>query len=524
MQHDQAQHRPTDLDEIPKIVESLHAHFNTNKTKPIEWRREQLNKLYSFIIDQESLLAEALYKDLRKDASSIMADIMIVSREAAHTIEHLEEWTAPQASHKTLFTMFDNNQTLTEPLGVVCIIGAWNYPIQLVLGPMVAALAAGNCILLKPSEISTHCEALLAEWVPRIFDTDAVKIVTGGISCSTVLLQQKFDHIFYTGNGNVGRIIMQAAAKNLTPITLELGGKCPTYVDDAVNVDVVAKRLVWAKLLNAGQTCLAPDYVLVHKAVMPQLLAAVKKAISELYGLDTKNTAHYGRIINKNHTQRLAAVLERQLALSHSNVITGGEYDIDSHYVAPLVVAQVRETDPLMEDEIFGPLLPILEVENEDEAIRIINKRDHPLCLYINSDDKAVVRKIVGSTRSGTVSINDYLVNMIVSDLPFGGVGASGMGKYHGKSGILTFSNQRAMVWRKSDMLSEKIHELVYPPFGLKPLPFALVNYFTGYRKPSDFKLAFNRYVPVRFILGVVVVGLVFEIGRRVGRGGPFFA
>ncbi|KAI8616855.1 aldehyde dehydrogenase family 3 member B1-like protein [Chytriomyces sp. MP71] len=513
----------THLDDIPKIVGSLHSTFATGKTKPAAWRRNQLKKLYNFILNQESILAEALYKDLKKDTNAVMGDINTVSREVAHTLEYLDEWMKPDATQRTLFTLFDNNMVVAQPKGVVLIIGAWNYPFLLTLGPMVCALAAGNCIVLKPSEVATHSEAVLVEWLPKIFDTDAVKVVTGGVKETTVLLQQKFDHIFYTGNGTVGKIIMEAAAKHLTPVTLELGGKSPVYIHNDVNVNVIAKRLMWGKLYNAGQTCIGPDYLLVHKDIVAKLTPALRKAVKELYSSDVKSAPHYGKIINENHTKRLANVLERQLALPHSSVVMGGEYDVKQQYVAPLIVSNVRESDPLMEDELFGPLLPIITVENEDKAIKIINSRDHPLCLYVNTNNKAVVRKFETDTRSGTISVNDYLVNMVISDLPFGGVGPSGMGAYHGEFGFRTFSHQRAMVWRGADPFSELMHQLAYPPFSLQPIPDKLLKYFTGHSMPSDAYVAFKRYVPLGLIVSLVVLGLAFEIGRRVGRGGPFF-
>ncbi|KAJ3086331.1 Aldehyde dehydrogenase, partial [Physocladia obscura] len=433
-----AETTPTSLEDIPKIVASLHATFATNKTRDLAWRRDQLRKLYNFLDDQYDLISEALYKDLNKDAGTVLHDVMIASSEAAHFLEHLDEYARPIRAKKTLMTLFDRNRILLDPLGVVCIIGTWNYPIQLLLGPLACAIAAGNCALLKPSEVATHTEALLLEWVPRIFDNDAIRIVSGGIPQATAILAQKFDHIFYTGNESVGKIILTAAAKHLTPVTLELGGKCPAYVDSHIaNIDTVATRIMFGKLANMGQTCIAPDYILVHEKIATKLVPALKKALVKLYTDNPRAVAQYGRVINKNHTQRLVDVLQRQLALNHSRVVAGGEFDVDERYVAPLIVAGVTPEDPLMESEIFGPLLGIIEVSSVENAIAIINSKSHSLMLYIHSDNAKVVEKVIGATRSGSVSVNDYLVNMALSDLPFGGVGGSGMGAYHGRTGFL---------------------------------------------------------------------------------------
>ncbi|KAJ3204934.1 Aldehyde dehydrogenase [Entophlyctis luteolus] len=432
---------PTPLDEIPKIVTALHSTFATNKTKDPQWRRTQLKKLHAFFTNQKDLIAEALYEDLHKDPATIMHDVLIVINDIVHCLDHLDEWMKPVHVKKTLFSMLDSNRILMDPLGVVCIIGTWNYPIQLLLGPAVAAIAAGNCVLLKinvvlkPSEVARRTEALLVNWIPKILDSDAVKIVTGAVPEATCLLQQKFDHIFYTGNEHVARIILAAAAKHLTPVSLELGGKCPVYVDENVPVDYVANRMMFGKLSNTGQTCIAPDYVVAHKNIVPKLIPALKKALKKMYTDDPKSTSQYGRIVSAGHTARLIDIVDRQLALPHSNVVAGGDYSKDERYVAPLIVSGVKVTDPLMENENFGPVLGIIEVDNVDEAIEIINSKGHGLCLYIHSNNSRVIKKVIMNTRSGTVSVNDYFINMVL-DVPFGGVGSSGMGNYHGKAGF----------------------------------------------------------------------------------------
>ncbi|KAJ3347255.1 Aldehyde dehydrogenase [Entophlyctis luteolus] len=388
-------------------------------------------------IPKKDLIAAALYEDLRKDPATIMHDVLIVINDIAHCLDHLDEWMKPVYVKKTMFSILDSNRILMDPLGVVCVIGTWNYPIQLLLGPAVAAIAAGNCVLLKPSEVARHTEALLVNWIPKILDNDAVKIVTGAIPEATCLLQQKFDHIFYTGNEHVARVVLAAAAKHLTPVTLELGGKCPVYIDQNVPAEYVANRLIFGKFSNTGQTCIAPDYVVAHKKIIPKLIPALKKALKKMYTDDPKSTSQYGRIVNAGHTARLIDIVERQLALPHSKVVTGGDYNKDERYIAPLIVYDVKVSDPLMESENFGPLLGIIEVENVDEAIKIINSKGQGLCLYIHSNNSLVIKNVILNTRSGTVCVNDYFINMVL-DVPFGGIGTSGMGKYHGKAGFVS--------------------------------------------------------------------------------------
>ncbi|KAJ3284438.1 hypothetical protein HDU79_008122 [Rhizoclosmatium sp. JEL0117] len=515
---------PTPLDDIPKIARELDATFLTNKTRDLAWRRVQLNRLYDLVQDNYSLLCEAMHKDLRKDLFTCGGDLDLTLSETAHCLTHLEEWAAPVPAKKTLFTLFDNNATIHDPLGVVLIIAPWNYPVMLLLAPMAAALAAGNCVVLKPSEVSTHTEALLLDLIPKTFDADTVRIVAGGVPVASALLAQKWDHIFYTGNETVGKIVMTAAAKHLTPVTLELGGKCPVYIHEDANIDVAAQRLAWGKLYNAGQTCIGPDYVLAHKSVLPRLIPALKKAVQNLYGENPHTSPDYGRVVSAGHMKRLTDIIDRQSALPHSQIVSGGEYDHDSKYIAPYFVAGVQTTDPLMESELFGPLMGIVAVSSVDEALSIINSRAHPLCLYVVAESKAVVKKIQNSTRSGTISINDYLANMILSDLPFGGVGSSGFGSYHGRRGFLTFSHERARVWRSADAFSELCHKVAYPPLANTPWALWLGNTMLHYKRPSAAYVFVRNYVPVKALVVVIGFALFFEIGRRVGRGGNFWA
>ncbi|KAJ3003615.1 UNVERIFIED_CONTAM: aldehyde dehydrogenase 3, member A2, partial [Siphonaria sp. JEL0065] len=304
--------------------------------------------------------------------AEINSELISVVNECVYAIDHLDEWTRPRKCEKNLALILDRAEVRHEPLGVVLVIAPWNFPINLLFSPVISALAAGNCIAAKPSEVSTACESLVVEWFPKIFDKDAVKVVVGGVQETTHLLEQKFDHVFFTGATSVGKIVMQACAKQLTPVTLELGGKSPVYIHSDANIDVIAKRLAWAKTVNCGQICVAPDYVLVHKDVKSKLVLSLKKAFTEFFSTSAKSSTAYGRIINRNHTQRLLKVLSRQLAQAHSKLEYGGEHSVEDCFITPSIVSGVKPSDPLMEDEIFGPLLGIVEVANENEAMSII--------------------------------------------------------------------------------------------------------------------------------------------------------
>ncbi|ORY49946.1 aldehyde dehydrogenase [Rhizoclosmatium globosum] len=508
----------TPVGEIPSIVKYLHKTFDSNKTKSLAWRKDQLTRLYDFLVQKRELVAEVVSKDNGKSGWEVEAEVIVVINEAAHALEHLDEWAKPIPCPTTLTTLTDHKvETRLEPLGVACIIGAWNFPIQLTLGPLVAAIAAGNCAVIKPSEVAPASEAFLIEWLPKILDSSAIKVVSGGVPETTALLAQKFDIIFYTGSGNVGKIIMAAAAKQLTPVVLELGGKSPVYVHEDANIETAAKRLAWAKTMNAGQVCLCPDYVLVHKNVADKLVKAVVAALKSFYP-HAQRSESYSRIINKQHTKRLTTVLDRQKALSHSKVETGGSYDIDSCFIEPTVFSGVHVSDPVMEDELFGPLLGIITVENENEAIGIIKSRDRPLSLYIISESSEVVNKILDNTLSGGVIVNGYLFNMLVGDLPFGGVGASGMGNYHGRAGFLAFSHQRSLLWKRHDFLSEGVQSLAYPTVASNPWVLSLFRAAVQKWKPTFVGKVVGKVS--KWGVPVLVGWGLFALGKLVGEKG----
>ena len=343
-------------------------------------------------------------------------------------------------------------------MGTVCIIAPWNYPVQLLFAPLVPALAAGNTAVLKPSEVTPTVSALIEELVPLYFDRHVVAVVTGAVEETTALLEQRFDHIFYTGNGKVGRVVMRAAAEHLTPVTLELGGKSPAIVAEDANVAVAARRIAWAKFLNAGQTCVAPDYVLVHDSIEDEFLTALAEAVSTFYGADPRNSPDYARIVNHHHFDRLWRLIQDG---GYDTTVVGGNGDRESRYLAPTVLAGVKPDAAVMDDEIFGPILPVLTIGDVDEAIRFVNDREKPLALYAFSESDDVLDHVVANTTAGGVTLNHAVMHLAVPDLPFGGVGPSGMGAYHGKAGFDTFTHYKAVL----DKPTRPDPALMYPPY-----------------------------------------------------------
>ncbi|MEU9187158.1 aldehyde dehydrogenase family protein [Streptomyces sp. NPDC048484] len=424
------------------VVARLRATFRSGRTKPVEWRTGQLGRLREMLTSGGAELAAALHADLGKSSTeAFRTEIDFVVREIDHTLEHLEQWLCPEPAPVPAHLGADaTGWTRYDPLGVVLVIAPWNYPAQLLLAPMLGALAAGNAVVVKPSELAPATSAELARLLPRYLDTEAVAVVEGGIPETTALLAERFDHIFYTGNGTVGRIVMTAAAKHLTPVTLELGGKSPAFVDRGADLTVVADRLARGKFLNAGQTCVAPDYVLTDPETARALEPALTEAVEALYGSDASTSGEYGRIINERHFDRLSGLLDS------GRVVVGGGTDRGALYIAPTVLADVDPEAPVMREEIFGPLLPIVTVPGLDEAIDFINDRDKPLALYAFTESDTTRERLAAETSSGGLGLGLPLAHLTVSDLPFGGVGESGMGNYHGRYSIETFSHRKAVL------------------------------------------------------------------------------
>ncbi|MER6358394.1 aldehyde dehydrogenase family protein [Streptomyces sp. NPDC001634] len=423
-------------------VARLRATFRTGRTKPVDWRTDQLRRLREMLTENGPDLAAALHADLGKSATeAYRTEIDFTVREIDHTLGHLDTWLRPEPAPVPAHLGDDTTAwTQYDPLGVVLVIAPWNYPAQLLLTPMIGALAAGNAVVAKPSELAPATSAVLARLLPAYLDTDAVAVVEGGIPETTALLAERFDHIFYTGNGAVGRIVMRAAAEHLTPVTLELGGKSPVFVDRDADPAVVADRLARGKFLNAGQTCVAPDYVLTDPETAKALEPEFIRAVETLYGAEPHKSGEYGRIVNERHFDRLSGLLDS------GRVVVGGDSDRTSKYLAPTVLADVDPKSPVMQEEIFGPVLPIVTVSGLDEAIAFINDRDKPLALYVFTESDDTRRRIAAETSSGGLGYGLPLAHLTVSDLPFGGVGESGMGSYHGRYSIETFSHRKAVL------------------------------------------------------------------------------
>ncbi len=447
----------TDLAVIPDTVKRLRATYESGRTRPLEWRRQQLERLKALVTENGDELVEALQADLAKPELEARAtDVQIVAGECDMALKNLARWTRPEKVSTPLNLQPARSRIVREPLGVVLVIAPWNYPVQLLFSPLVGALAAGNAVVLKPSEITAHVSAALARLVPRYLDPDAVALIEGAVSETTALLEQRFDHIFYTGNGSVGRVVMEAAAKHLTPVTLELGGKSPCLVDESARLDVAARRIAWGKFMNAGQTCIAPDYVLVHASREAELLEKLAAAIREFYGDDPKQTPDYARIASPRHHRRLTALL------GSGEVVVGGEADEAERYIAPTVLRGVDADAPVMADEIFGPILPVIAVESLDEAIEFVNRRDKPLALYVFTESAETEARVVERTQSGGVCVNATIWHIANPYLPFGGVGPSGIGAYHGRATFECFSHRKSVL-SKSTRLDPK---LMYPPYG----------------------------------------------------------
>jgi aldehyde dehydrogenase (NAD+) len=441
---------------IPELLRGHREFFATNRTKDLSFRIEQLTILRTAVIQSEAAVFEALRQDLNRPAfESYGGDIGVVVNEIDYALRHLRSWAKPKKVRTPLALFPSSSYILTEPYGVALIIGPWNFPFQLLFGPLVAAMAAGNCVMLKPPVAAPRSEQLIASIIRDNFNPSYISLVEGGAETVQTLLEERFDYVFFTGGPAAGRIVMQAAAKHLTPVTLELGGKNPCIVDADARLDHAARRIVWGKFFNAGQSCVAVDYLLVDRRIKQTLLDLLVRAINEFYGADPSQSPDYGRIVDHAHVERLARLLGR------GKIIIGGGIDRASRYVAPTIIDDITGTEPIMDEEIFGPLLPVIEYEDLAQAIRLVNARPKPLALYFFSRDKDKQERVLRETSSGGGCINDTVVHETVSCLPFGGVGESGMGKYHGKSGFDAFSHERSIV--RNGFLFDIV--LRYPPY-----------------------------------------------------------
>jgi len=417
-------------DDYPSMMSELRASFGSGLTRPLAWRRQQLDALEQMLKDNEQAIEKALMQDLNKPPQEVLlGEVSLLFSEIRHARHRLSRWSRPRRVPTPMVGQPGRSRVQPEPLGIVLIMGAWNYPVQLILSPLIPALAAGNAVVLKPSEIAAHTAALIAELIPKYLDQRAIRVVEGAVPETTELLKQRFDHIFYTGGAAVGRIVMKAAAEHLTPVTLELGGKSPCVIDKGADLNSAARRIIWGKCLNAGQTCIAPDYVLVTPEDRDGLIAAMQDELESMYGSDRLASADYCKIINPRHFERLAGYL------NDGKVAIGGRTDVEPDAA-------------VMQEEIFGPILPILEIKNIDQAIDFIQERDKPLSAYLFTRSRASEQRFAANVSTGNLCINDVLMFMSVPDLPFGGVGESGMGQYHGQAGFDRLSHLKSVMRR----------------------------------------------------------------------------
>jgi aldehyde dehydrogenase (NAD+) len=444
------------------LVERQREFFRTEQSRSIAFRLEQLAKLKQVIIDRQEAILQAAKADLGRPAFEAYFEIATLT-EINLALKKLETWAKPQRVNSPIDQFPASAWIQPDPLGVVLIIGPWNYPFQLMMSPLVGAIAAGNCAILKPSEHAPHTSKVVAEIISNTFDPSYIAVVEGDASISQELLTEKFDHIFFTGGTAVGRIILAAAAKHLTPVTLELGGKSPCIVDSDIHLDHAAKRIAWGKLINVGQTCIAPDYLLVHRQIKDALIDRIKHYIKEFYGDNPAQSPDYGRIIHQKHFDRLVAFLDR------GDVILGGDHNRDDRYIAPTLIDGVTWDDPVMQEEIFGPILPILTYDDLEDAIAQVNAHPKPLALYFFSRDQQKQERVLQATSSGGVCLNDTVMQVGVSTLPFGGVGESGMGSYHGKASFDTFSHFKSVLkrgfwldlnWRYAPYTAQKLKQI----------------------------------------------------------------
>ncbi|HDE6607203.1 TPA: aldehyde dehydrogenase [Staphylococcus aureus] len=434
------------------------AFFNTQQTKDISFRKEQLKKLSKAIKSYESDILEALYTDLGKNKVEAYAtEIGITLKSIKNARKELKNWTKTKNVDTPLYLFPTKSYIKKEPYGTVLIIAPFNYPFQLVFEPLISAIAAGNTAIIKPSELTPNVARVIKRLINETFDANYIEVIEGGIEETQTLIHLPFDYVFFTGSENVGKIVYQAASENLVPVTLEMGGKSPVIVDETANIKVASERICFGKFTNAGQTCVAPDYILVHESVKDDLITALSKTLREFYGQNIQQSPDYGRIVNLKHYHRLTSLLNSE----QMNIVFGGHSDEDERYIEPTLLDHVTSDSAIMQEEIFGPILPILTYQSLDEAIAFIHQRPKPLSLYLFSEDENATQRVINELSFGGGAINDTLMHLANPKLPFGGVGASGMGRYHGKYSFDTFTHEKSYIF-KSTRLESGVH---LPPY-----------------------------------------------------------
>ncbi|TMS32365.1 hypothetical protein L596_000215 [Steinernema carpocapsae] len=490
--------------EFHEIVTAQRDYFNTGATKKTETRKQTLHTLKKAIEENHELLCDSVYKDLRRNnLTTYNLEISNAIAEIDYMIENVDEWAAPHFVEKTFLTALDTPMIVKDPKGVVLIVSPWNYPVSMVLLPLINVIAAGNTAIIKPSEMAPHTADAFDLIFSKCFDKNTVAIIKGGIPETTSLLTERFDHIIYTGCPPVAKIIMAAAAKHLTPVTLELGGKCPVIIMDDADIETSAKRVAWGKWLNCGQTCLAPDYVLISAKLKDRFVDALRKTIADFYGSDICHSPDYSRIINQRHFDRLNGLLEK----TNSPILfKGGDCEREDNFIPPVILDASRD-DAFMQDEIFGPVLPILTSESLAESIAFINEGEKPLAAYIFTRSEKKLEQFYQETSSGAITVNDVIMHITVDTLPFGGVGNSGMGRYRGKYGFDTFTHEKAVL--KRGFFGEALLAARYPP--VNDSKFNQLKKLTSSRKGIP-KVLKGCIPSLPLILIGIVLGMVLQL------------
>ncbi len=433
------------MNEVQLCMSEMRTFFASGTTLPIAWRKEQLKNLKAGILSHEPMILEALSLDLGKsDFEGYATELGVIYEQIDYTLKHIDRFSDKKRIRSSLISFPSKAYTVAQPLGVVLIMSPWNYPFHLSIAPLVSAMAAGNCAIVKPSRYSAYTSKVLKTLLAKLFPSNYIATFEGGSEMNQELLSHRFDHIFFTGSPHVGKIVMERASRTLTPVTLELGGKSPVIVDAHCNISLAARRIVWGKCLNAGQTCIAPDYVLVHKSVQKLLIEEMKQAITAMYGSDPLHNEELGHIINDKHFSRLVTLM------GQGKLAWGGQLDPKTRKIAPTILVDVPLDSDLMQQEIFGPLLPIISYNTFSEAVAFVAQRPHPLALYLFSENKEHQKIVVSSLLYGGGCINDTVMHLSNPRLPFGGVGESGMGCYHAKNGFDTFSHTKSILQSKT--------------------------------------------------------------------------
>ncbi|EHJ07251.1 aldehyde dehydrogenase [Staphylococcus simiae] len=443
---------------IEQIFNRSKSYFNSQQTKDVAFRKQQLKQLAKTIKKYENAILDALYQDLGKNkAEAYATEIGIVLKSIKQARKAINSWTKTKSVDTPLYLFPTKSYIKKEPYGTVLIIGPFNYPFQLVFEPLIGAIAAGNTAIIKPSELTPHVAQVIKQLINDAFEAQYIEVIEGGIEETQTLIHLPFDYMFFTGSEHVGKVVYQAASENLVPVTLELGGKSPVIIDETANIKVASERICFGKFTNAGQTCVAPDYILVHHSIKEELIKALSKTIHEFYGQHIDQSPDFGRIVNLKHVKRLITLLEQQ----HDHIVFGGHYDENKRYIEPTLLDHISSDDPIMQQEIFGPILPILTYQHFDDAIAFVQQRPKPLSLYLFSENENATERVLNELSFGGGAINDTLMHLANPKLPFGGVGASGIGRYHGKYSFDTFTHEKSYIF-KSTRLESGIQ---YPPF-----------------------------------------------------------